>query len=419
MFETARPFLLSLAIGLVIGIERERAWMTKSGAVATGARTFTLLALLGTLAAHLEAPGIAVVIAAFVGVLVVAVYLHPAGASTQGVGATTEVAAMMTFALGYLAHEELLLTAMLAVITVGVLALKARIHEFAHEGLAPREVSAALSFLVIAFVVLPLLPDRAVDPWGLGNPFRLWLLFVLIAGMGFGGYIAVRALGPERGLAAAGFFAGLVSSTAATLSFARRARDEQALAGPLAVAIVLANVASAAAQILVAGIAYGAMTTPVFAVVGAAVLVGAVGALAARAVLARRREAVAPAHVGLESPLSLQASAKIAAGLAAFLVVIGVASRTMGSSGALAASALGGTVDVHAVTLGVATLAKAGSLSIREALLAILVAFLCNMAVKLGLVAWAGGRRLLLLAAPPMIAMAAAASAAFWLLPRI
>ena len=128
--------------------------------------------------------------------------------------------------------------------------LKPRIHAFAHEGLNDQEVKAALTFLVIALVVLPLLPNRTVDPWGIANPSRLWLLFVLIAGVGFAGYIAVRALGPARGLATAGFFAGLVSSTAATLSLSQRAKAQPEFAGPFATGIVLANVASAIAQVL-------------------------------------------------------------------------------------------------------------------------------------------------------------------------
>jgi uncharacterized membrane protein (DUF4010 family) len=136
-----------------------------------------------------------------------------------------------------------------------VLWLKPKIHAFADEALSDREVNAALTFLVIALVVLPLLPNHPVDPWGIANPTTLWLLFVQIAGVGFAGYIAVRALGPARGLALAGFFAGLVSSTAATFSMSRRAKSEPALAGPLATGIVLANVASAAAQLLIVAVA--------------------------------------------------------------------------------------------------------------------------------------------------------------------
>ena len=99
-------------------------------------------------------------------------------------------------------------------------------------------MQSTLIFLVIALVVLPLLPNRTIDPWDIANPSKLWLMFVLIAGVGFAGYIAVRALGPARGLAIAGFFAGLASSTAATFSLSQRAKAQPQFAGPFATGIV-------------------------------------------------------------------------------------------------------------------------------------------------------------------------------------
>lgn len=417
MFETARPFLLSLALGLLIGTERERAAAAKDAEPALGVRTFTLLSLLGTMAAHVDSTALAAVLAAFAGALVVVGYVKDSG-SGKSLGATTEVAAVATFTLGYLAHAELALTAMLGVIVVAVLALKPRLHEFAREELTPKEVSAALAFLVIAFVVLPLLPDRPVDPWGVVNPFRLWLLFVLIAGIGFGGYIAIRSLGPGRGLALAGLFAGLVSSTAATLTFARRARTEPDLSIPYATAIVLANVASAAAQVLVVALANPAMVRDAAIVVGAPVGVG-LAATAVAAAISRRRGGAPPSYAPfaeMRSPLDLREAGKFAAGLAVFLGVASVGTKAFGAAGALGAAAIGGLADVHAVTLGVSTLASAGDLVARDAILAILVAFLSNMAVKLAIAAWAGGRRLAAAAAPPMVAMALAAGAAYlWL----
>lgn len=413
MFETARPFLLSLALGLLIGIERERALAARERHVALGARTFTLLAMLGTIAAHVEAPALAAVLAAFAGALVLAAYVGGRGES--GVGATTEVAAVATFALGYLAHRELALTAMLGVILAAVLAMKPRLHEFAREELTPREVNAALAFLVIACVVLPLLPNRTVDPWGLVNPFKLWLLFVLIAGMGFGGYIAVRWLGPGRGLATAGFFAGLVSSTAATLSFSQRARSEPGLATPFATAIVLANVASAAAQLLVVALANPSMMPSATWVIGTPVAIGVLGAAIATTLLRRGGGATSSESPleGIRSPLDLGEAARFAAGLGAFLLLASLGVKALGPTGALVAAALGGIADVHAVTLGVSTLAAAGNLEPGQALLSILVAFITNMAVKLGIVAWAGGRALAVRVAPPLLAMAIGAIAAF------
>ncbi len=413
MFETARPFLLAIAIGLLIGIERERAHADRHVRDPLGSRTFTLLALLGAVAAYVENRPFAIALAAFAGAIILAGYLRaPLGPEGSGVGATTEVAAMVTFTLGYLARFEVELTVMLAVITLVVLALKPRIHHFAQAGLSSKEVSAALTFLVIAFVVLPLLPNRAVDPWGLFNPFRLWLLFALITGIGFLGYFAVRALGPGRGLAVAGLFGGFVSSTATTLSLARKNREAPGLAGHIAAGIVLANAASAAAQLVVVAVANPGMVAMVLPVVGWPVAVGALaGAVWYLGRTAPHGETAS--EFTIENPLALESSAGFALVLGVMLVVTSAATRYFGAAGVLATAAIGGAADVHAVTLAVSTIAAAGTLTERGAILAILVGFLANMVVKISLAGWAGGRRLLLVVVPPLVAMMAAGVAAF------
>jgi uncharacterized membrane protein (DUF4010 family) len=416
MFETARPFLLAIAIGLVIGIERERAHADRQIRDPFGSRTFTLLALLGAVAAYVESQPFAIALTAFAGAIILAGYMRaPLGPQGSGVGATTEVAAMVTFTLGYLARFHLELTVMLAVITLVVLALKPRIHHFAQAGLSSKEVSAALTFMVIAFVVLPLLPNRPVDPWGLFNPFRLWLLFALITGIGFGGYFAVRALGPERGLAVAGLFGGFVSSTATTLSLAQKNREAKGLAMPLATGIVLANAASAAAQVLVVAVANPDMAPRVMPVVGWPVAVGIAAAGAAWYLGRAKRRGDTASHLAVENPLAIKSSATFALALGAMLVITSAATRYFGTEGVLVIAAVGGAADVHAVTLAVSTLAAGGALAERSAVLAILVGFLANMVVKISLAGWAGGRKLALAVAPPLVAMMAAGVAAFLL----
>jgi uncharacterized membrane protein (DUF4010 family) len=416
MFETAKPFMLSLALGLMIGIERERSFTGSERHVAFGARTFTLIALLGSLAAYLGAPGLSVVLGSFTAAIAIAAYLRPTPGSRNDAGTTTEVAAVLSFALGFLTQGEPKLAAMLGVIVVGVLWLKPRIHAFAHQGLNDQEVNAALVFLVIALVVLPLLPNHPIDPWGIANPSKLWLLFVLIAGVGFAGYIAVRALGPTRGLAVAGFFAGLVSSTAATLSLSRRAKAEPALAGPLATGIVLANVASAISQLLIVAVADPALLQDAAFLIGAPIAVGAIGAVIAAWIFARQHRPPQDAKFGLTNPLDLKPAFVMAAMFAVVLIASAVAGRVFGSRGVTVTAAIAGTNDVHAATLAAATLSAAGSIIHTEALLAILIAFVVNMAVKLTIAGFSGGLRLFLIVAPPLLGMAGAAVAAFLLL---
>jgi uncharacterized membrane protein (DUF4010 family) len=412
MFEIAKPFLLSLALGLMVGIERERS-AAAGRQTSFGARTLALVALLGTLAAHLASSGVGVVLAAFAAALVVAAYVRSRAGGHHDSGTTTEVAAVLTFGLGWLSHGEPRLAAMLGVIVVAVLWSKPKIHAFAHEGLTDKEVQSALTFLVIALVVLPLLPNRTVDPWDIANPSKLWLMFVLIAGVGFAGYIAVRALGPTRGLAIAGFFAGLVSSTAATLSLSQRTRTQPEFAGRFATGIVFANVASAIAQTLVVAFSNRALLRDATLLLGAPIVVGTLAALGAMWLLARRHPAKPDAAFRLANPLELKPAFIMAAAFAVVLVVAALASRRFGASGVIVTAAIAGTNDVHAATLAAATLAAAGSIDPRDALLAMLVAFVVNMIVKVTIAGIAGGRRLLLIVAPPLAAMTAAAIAAF------
>lgn len=418
MFETARPFLLSLALGLMVGIERERAFSGKDRHPPFGARTFALISLLGTVAAHLGNPAVAFALAAFIAALVIAAYLRPSPDGRHDAGTTTEVAAVLAFGLGWLSQSEPRLAAMLGVIVVAVLWLKPKIHAFAHDGLNDHEVSAALTFLVIALVVLPLLPDRPVDPWGVANPAKLWLLFVLIAGVGFAGYIAVRALGPERGLALAGLFAGLVSSTAATLSLSQRARGQPEFAGPLATGIVLANVGSAISIVLVAGVASPVLLSAAAVLIGAPIVVGAVGSAVAAWLLERRARAAPGGGFQLDNPLELKPALAMAAAFAVVLVIATVAQKAFGAAGVIATAAIAGTTDAHAATLAAATLQAAGTIDPTQGLLAILVAFQVNMAVKLTIAGMAGGRRLFLLVAPPLVGMAVAAAGAFLFITR-
>jgi uncharacterized membrane protein (DUF4010 family) len=362
-----------------------------------------------------ESIAIAVVLAVFAAGAILAGYVRTRlGPEGSGVGLTTEVAAMATFILGYLTRSDPWLTVMLAVIMLAMLALKPRIHHFARAGITQKEVTAALTFLVIAFVVLPLLPNRTIDPWNLVNPARLWLVLVLIAGVSFGGYIAMRLFGPRWGLPLAGFSAGLVSSTAATLSLSQKCRDNPDLAWSATIGIVLANTASAAAQIMVVAAVFRSLLDDVLLVIGLPILLGAAGSSLAMFFHDRNGNDGEPFEIG--NPFALRSTLAFASVLALVLVIVSAASRIFGRSGALITAAVGGTTDVHAVTLAVSNLAASGDLAAREAVLAMLVAFATNMVVKMGLAAWAGGVRLVPRVWPALTLMMAAAVVGYLLL---
>ena len=191
-WEQVQPFLIALAIGLLMGFERERSHARRLPA---GSRTFALLALMGVLAASIS---VWLVIAGvvIVGGLMVLAYQRT---STEDPGTTTEVAAIVAYLLGALTWTRPALAVALAVVVAGLLVSKGRLHHFAREVVTEVEVEDAVKFFVVAFVILPLLPNEDLGPYGVLNPARVWLLVVLLTGIGWVGYIGVRALGsPTR-----------------------------------------------------------------------------------------------------------------------------------------------------------------------------------------------------------------------------
>jgi hypothetical protein len=264
---TAGDFAISVLLGALIGIEREKRKSEEddTGHVA-GLRTFTLLALLGAVAGWLEretsAPWILAAAILIVGALVIVGYFINAKPGPGDKGLTTEIAAMVVFLLGPMVMlGDQALAIGLGVITAAVLAYKQPLHGFV-EKLGWDDVYAGVRLLIATFIALPLLPDRAIDPWGALNPYKLWLLVILISSLSLVGYVLTRWLGPTRGAALTGLTGGLVSSTAVTLSFSKEAREKPQEATALACGILLSWTVMFARVIVVVAIVNRALMTP-------------------------------------------------------------------------------------------------------------------------------------------------------------
>jgi len=241
-----QPFLVALAIGLLLGLEREHSHTRK---VPAGSRSFALLSLVGAVAASVDKWA---VVAGLVGVgaILALAYFRT---SEEDPGTTTEIAALVAYLLGALAYTRPAVAVALAVVVAGLLVSKTRIHRFAREIVSEVELEDAIKFLVVAFVVLPLLPDRGMGPYGVLNPSKVWFLVVLLTGIGWVGYIGVRALGPERGLLVTGLAGGFISASATTASMGRLSRTAASWRAPLAGAL-LASLATFAQLIIVIGL---------------------------------------------------------------------------------------------------------------------------------------------------------------------
>ena len=245
LLTVALDFATAILLGALVGIEREkRKEEEEETDHIAGLRTFILLALFGAaagwLSQTLSTPWILAAALLIVGALVVAGYFVTARSSQDGKGLTTEIAAVVVFLLGamvMLGYSALAIG--LGVVTAAVLAYKQPLHGFV-EKLGWDDVYAGLRLLIATFIALPLLPNEPIDPWGALNPYKLWLLVILISSLSLVGYVLTRLLGPSRGVALTGLTGGLVSSTAVTLSFAQDARDHPQMANALACGILLA-----------------------------------------------------------------------------------------------------------------------------------------------------------------------------------
>jgi uncharacterized membrane protein (DUF4010 family) len=387
-------FAIALFIGALVGIEREKKMETERERGIGGIRTFILFAQAGAVGAWLsqrmETPWIFVGTGLLVTAIVVAGYVSYAR-EHHDFGVTTEIAALVVYLLGgttLFGYPELAVA--LAITTSAVLAYKEPLHGVV-ERLGRDDIYAALKLLIATFIVLPVLPDRTLDPWGALNPYKMWWLVILISGLSLVGYVATRWLGPDRGIALTGLFGGLVSSTAVTLALSRRSREHDA--GPrLAEALAAGILVSWTVMFARIGVITGALAPGLVRQLAVPLIAMGVIALGSAAWF-QRRAAGSPGakdDVPLRNPFSLTAAIRFAAVFAAVLLVVAIAERYAPPQALFGVAALAGLTDVDAISLSMATQARADTVAIGVAAAAIVIAALSNTLVKFGM-AWTLG----------------------------
>ncbi|MGB2815734.1 MAG: MgtC/SapB family protein [Burkholderiaceae bacterium] len=380
-------FGVSAGIGLLVGLERERKPSAKAGV-----RTFTLIALLGSLAALLtEATGSAWAVGAgaiaVTGTLVAA-YLHDPEAVRDDSGTTTVVAALAVFFLGAINYYGYRTPAVALGVGITVLLyFKAEIEGFSHK-LTGQDVRSMLQFAVLTAVILPLLPDRAFGPYGVLNPFQIWLMVVLVAAVSLSGYVAWRLTLGRHGLLLTGVLGGLVSSTATTLGYARQvAAGSQTLPAALLV-ILLANATMLVRVLFLVGVVAPAALPRALVVVLPALLLALAG-------VAWRWKSVetAPAsgEEAFRNPTQLGTALGFGAAYALVLLFSAWANEVFGVSGVLALAAASGLTDVDAITLSSMQMLERAALTQDLALTAVAVAIASNLVFKTVTASAAGG----------------------------
>jgi uncharacterized membrane protein (DUF4010 family) len=358
-------------------------------------RTFTLLGLAGCAAALLSettgSPGLLVAVVVVIGALVVASYVVT---SRKGdAGATTEVAAIVTVVAGALCYRGMVqLAAAIGVATTVFLSAKIELKRFVAR-LTQEDILATLKFGVVTAILLPVLPDRGLGPppFDVINPYKIWLMVVLISGMGFVGYWLMHMVGPSKGIGLTGVLGGLVSSTAVTLSFSQQSRSQNELAKPFAFAIMVAW-AMMFARVLVAVAVVnrgllGALLLPLSVAGGIGLLYGLW--------LQLSRSAPPEAQLEVSNPFELSRSLGFGLLYGGVLLLSRAAQLYFGDRGVYLSALASGLADVDAITLSLAGLSRSdGGLSLPTAATGVVIAAMANTAVKGGIVLATAGSSL-------------------------
>ena len=374
--------LTALAIGILMGVVRERRHHADEGK--TGLRTHALVSILGYVAWGLGPwPFIAAVLA--VGALVYSGYRTTA---PQDPGLTGEMAVLVTLMLSALVHQDANMAVGLGVLGATLLEFKQISHRFTREWITQQELQDALVLAVAALVVMPLLPDQAVDPWNVLRPTTLWRIVVLVMAMGMLGHLAQRLLGLRWGLPVAGFFSGFVSSTAALAHLGHKAREDAQLVHSACAAALLSNLAS---LLLMMGV-IGAVSPSLLSTVTWP-LAAAGFSLLSVALLSLRQGAPRAA-----SSIKLTDSAfKLSHAVVLALVMGGVSllsagmQALLGDAGVLVTAVLVAIVEVHAAAASVAQMSMASGVSLPLSAWSLVAVLASSAVAKTFLAFFSGG----------------------------
>jgi uncharacterized membrane protein (DUF4010 family) len=388
---------IAVGLGLLVGLQRERT-QSQLG----GVRTFPMVTVLGTVCALLgQSFGGWTLAAGFLGLAALIIAMNAISnlaiitsgkSDAADTGLTTEAAMLLMFGVGaYLVvgYPEV-------AIAVGgglavLLHLKTELHGFTAK-LEEGDVRAIMQFALISLVILPVLPNRTYGPYDVLNPREVWLMVVLIVGISLGGYILYKFLGSRTGLVLGGVLGGLISSTATTVSYAKRTANAPETSSIAAVVLTIAS-AIVYARLL----AEIAAVAPGFLAVAAApigVMLGLMAALAAGTwYFGAREESAMPPQ---ENPAELKSALVFGLLYAVVLLVVAAVRDRFGARGLYVVAVISGLTDVDAITLSTSNMVGAQRLDASSGWRVILLASLSNLVFKAGMVAVLGNRRLLL-----------------------
>jgi uncharacterized membrane protein (DUF4010 family) len=394
---------VALAVGVLIGIERERSKGAGPTRAVAGLRTFTLVSLAGALGLWIGGIPVFIAAGAMIGALVAVGYLRTRDTDP---GLTTEIAMVVTFLLGGLAVGEPQLAAALAVVVAILLAFRSYAHNWVKNVLTDDEVRDGLLLAAAALVILPLTPTTAIDPWGVVQPRKLWMLAVLVMAINGLGYVALRALGPRTGLSLAGLLSGFVSSTATIGAMGARTKSQPELHKGAVAGAAASSVATVAQLAIVVGL----VSTPTLSLLAPSLVASGLAALTYAGIFTLRsfREA-APGDAPKGRPFDPKTAVIFVLVVGMTLLLSTLLTQWLGDRGLMLAAAVAGFTDAHAPAISSASLAASGRTQAEFAALAVLVGFTTNMVSKAVVAFSLGDRRYALELIPGLALMAIAA----------
>ncbi len=384
-------FLVSVGLGLIIGLQRQ--W---ADAPLGGIRTFSLTALLGTVCGLLSREfGVWVVAAGFVGIIATLTVGNLArkgeGDEEAGgdTGMSTEVGLLLTFGVGLMVHiGPVWMAAAVAGGIAVILQAKPELHRLA-EKFSAQEIKAIMQFVLITLVILPLVPNETYGPFAVVNPHEVWLMVVLIVGISLTGYIIYKFFGEQAGILLGGILGGIISSTATTVSYARRSREQPYLNSNNAILITIAwstLYLRVMVEVAIAAPGFNDIWLPV----GILLVLSAVIAL-----WMWRHRSIQKAQLPEQgNPSEFKTAFVFAALYSVVVFAVAFAKETYGNAGLMVVAVISGITDVDAITLSTSRLVHAGKLTGDEAWRVIVLAILANVFFK-GIIAGVlGGRPL-------------------------
>ena len=396
-------FLVALGVGLLVGIDRERNKGDGATRQPAGLRTFTLASLAGATA---MAVGDEILLAAVALGMVAFAGLSYWRARDGDPGLTTETALVLTTLLGGLAIKHPEFAAGLGVVVAVLLAARSALHRFVRSVLTDDELRDLLIFAAATLVILPLLPDKPIGPYGALNLRTVWIIVILVMAVSALGYVAVRVVGPRYGLPLAGLASGFVSSSATIGAMGIRAKDEPHLMKPAVAGAVLSSVATIVQLVILIAATnmptLQALWLPLVLSGAAAVLYG--GAFTLWALKQKTQK-----HEAQGNAFSLTTALIFAAILAVVLLAAAAAQDWFGEAGVLVAASAAGFADTHSAAVSVASLVSDGRIKPSQTIIPVLAALTTNTVTKMVFAVTAGGRLFALYVIPGLLLMLVAA----------